>query len=128
MARSTGLQMASRDRASRQGMAVRLLVLFAMATGACSTPQGADAGPDAPPCPSGGQVFELEGVNNDYAVCGGDCTRVHGSGECAPGYVCTCSTACVWFERFPLDGGGSCEGDASYAPPDSALDAPADAN
>src|SRR5258706_14925221 len=82
-----------------------------------------DAGPDAaiaPPCPlDGGRDL------GDVALCGGGCTRVHEDGECTPGYVCTCSGACIWVSVFPPDARIGCMQDASvlYAGQGEPLDA-----
>ena len=82
------------------------LALFVLI--ACEPESGFHPDANEPPfCPTGADVFD------GYVVCG-TCTRVHQEGECAPGYVCTCSGACTWWVGgFPLDAQPGCGLDAS---------------
>jgi hypothetical protein len=89
-------------------------VVFACGLGACGASATSVDGPDAgvnagvdaaiaPPCPLDGGVD-----HGDYAECGGGCTVLHEQGVCSPGYVCTCTGVCAWWEHFPQDAGSGC--------------------
>jgi hypothetical protein len=95
----------------RTGLRYAGLVLVTALAG-CDT---ASLHASPPPCSTGEPII----VDPQQAICPGTtCTVTHGEGECDPGYVCTCSKQCIWFEVFYPDGGPACG-----FPPDAGPDA-----